>query len=171
MPRTLLNRCASDSIREFRAAAQQRFEDGRALALADRRTAAIYLWGYSAEMTLKAAYFAVLGFTDTQTITLADLRAAALTAPALGVVWPGLPHHPRLHDLRAWAELLTATRAATPGMAYADPLFGSQVVFRGFRLQRLWSEILRYHKNVAYLYEREQVRDAAAWLLLHSLHL
>ena len=82
MPRKLLNRCAPDSIREFRAAARQRFEDGRALAMADRRTTAIYLWGYSAEMTLKAAYFAVIRFAETRTITLPDLRAAAKPLPA-----------------------------------------------------------------------------------------
>lgn len=122
-------------------------------------------------MTLKAAYFALLGFTDTQPITLADLRAAAQTSPGLGVAWPGLPYNPKLHDLRAWAELLAATRAATPGMAYADPAFGTQMVTRCLRLHRLWSEILRYHKNVAYLYEMEQVRDAAAWLLLYSAQL
>ncbi len=141
------------------------------MAAADRRTAAIYLWGYAAEMTLKAAYFAVIGFAEAQAITLADLRAAALNAPGLGVSWPGLPHKPRFHDVRAWAELLAATRAAMPGLAYADPTFGNQVVTRSFRLQRLWSEILRYHKNVAYIHEMEQVRDGAAWLLLHSSQL
>jgi hypothetical protein len=31
--------------------------------------------------------------------------------------------------------------------------------------------VLRYHKNVAYLHEVEQVRDTAAWLLLHSSQL
>jgi hypothetical protein len=171
MPRRLLNRCVPDSIREFRAAARQRFEDGRTLAMADRRTAAIYLWGYSAEMTLKAAYFAVIGFADTQTITVPDLRAAALTAPGLGVIWPGLPRNPKLHDLRAWADLLAATRIATPRMAYGDPSIGTRMVTRCARLQHLWSEILRYHKNVAYIHEMEQVRDAAAWLLLYSSQL
>jgi hypothetical protein len=171
MPRRLLDRCAPDSIGEFRAAARQRFEDGQSLATAGRRTGAIYLWGYAVEMTLKAAYFTIIGFTETQPISVADLRAAALTAPGLGVVWPGLPHNPKLHDVRAWAELLAAKRAAMPGLAYADPAFGNQVVTRGFRLQRLWSEILRYHKNIAYVHEMNQVRDVAAWLLLHSAHL
>lgn len=171
MPRRLLDRCAPDSIREFRAAARQRFEDGRTLAAADRRTAAIYLWGYCSEMTLKAAYFATLGFLSTQPITSADLRAAALTAPGLGVAWPGLPHYPKFHDLRAWAELLAATRVAMPGRAYADPAFATRMVARCTRLQRVWSEILRYHKNVAYLFELEQVREAAAWLLRNSTQL
>ena len=60
MPRGLRARCQPDSIREFRAAARQRFQDGLTAAAGERRTAAIYLWGYAAEMTLKAAYFALL---------------------------------------------------------------------------------------------------------------
>ena len=31
-------------------AASERFEDGRVAAASDRRTAAIYLWGYAADM-------------------------------------------------------------------------------------------------------------------------
>jgi hypothetical protein len=54
VPRRLLARCQSDSVREFRASAQQRYNDGLSAVVADRRLAAIYLWGYSAEMTLKA---------------------------------------------------------------------------------------------------------------------
>ena len=55
MPRRLVDRCQADSIREFRASARQRYEDGLALAGAGKGTAAIYLWGYASEMTLKAA--------------------------------------------------------------------------------------------------------------------
>ncbi len=171
MPKGLLERCQPDSIAQFRVAARQRFADGEALAAAERRTAAVYLWGYAAEMTLKAAYFEVMVFAKTDVITLADLRAAAFTAPGLGVTWPGLPGNPKLHDLRAWAELLVATRGTNPGTAYADPAFGAQVVTQGNLLQRLWSEVLRYRKNLAYDHELEQVRKATAWLLSHSLDL
>jgi hypothetical protein len=97
MPTRLPDRCLPDSIQEFRAAARQRFRDGEVLEAAGRRTAAIYLWGYVAEMTLKASYFDVLGFPETQTITPADLRAAAAAAPGLGVVWPAPT---RFHDVR-----------------------------------------------------------------------
>ncbi len=76
MPRSLLERRQPDSIREFRGAAIERRIDGNEAAKAGRRTAAIYLWGYSAEMTLKAAYFSVIGFEQTRAITLGDLQAA-----------------------------------------------------------------------------------------------
>jgi hypothetical protein len=168
MPRSLLNRCLPDSIREFRTAARQRFLDGVSAAASGRRTAAIYLWGYTAEMTLKAAYFTVIGFAETQVITSADLMAAINTGRWMGIAWPPRGQG---HNLRAWAELLVLTRAATPGMAYATPGFGIEVQRRGQRLEHLWSETLRYHKNIAYLYEVRQVQEVAEWLLVHSLAL
>lgn len=167
MPRRLLDRCLPDSVREFRAAAFQRSQDAHSLAAAGRRTAAIYLWGYAAEMTLKAAYFSALGFPETRPITMGDLRGAVTAALGLGVAWPGQ----NLHDLRAWAEFLVAFRASRLGLAYRIPGFGNQVIVRGQRLQRVWRETLRYHKNVAYPHEVSQVRDSADWLLKHSLSL
>lgn len=167
MPKRLIDRCCPDSIFEFRLAAQQRFLDGLSLAPSGRRTAAIYLWGYAAEMTLKAAYFHLIGFPPTQRITMADLRRAAANAPSLGIVWPGN----NLHNLEAWTQLLVLSRAATPGWAYADTSFGNRVVAIGRQLQHLWNEVLRYHRNVAYLYEVARVKTATEWLLLNSLQL
>jgi hypothetical protein len=69
MPRRLLDRWQPESIREFRAAARQRFDDAVACAAAGRRTGAIYLWGDSAELLLKAAYFSVIGLSETASIT------------------------------------------------------------------------------------------------------
>ena len=57
-----------------------------------------------------------------------------------------------------------AERASTPGAAY-PPAFGLAVQTRGQRIGQLWKETLRYHKNVAYLHEMRQVREAAEWLL------
>ena len=50
MPKRLPERWQPECIREFRAAARQRYNDGLALAGQGRRTGAVYLWGYSAEI-------------------------------------------------------------------------------------------------------------------------
>jgi hypothetical protein len=71
------------------------------------------------------------------------------------------------HNVRAWAELLVAERAAWPGLAFPAAV-GRQVQACGQRIGQLWSESLRYHKNVAYEYEMRQVREAAEWLLANS---
>ena len=166
MPKSLLERYQPDSICEFRAAAKQRSRDAQALLAAERRTAAIYLWGYAAEMTLKASYFTVFGFSDIQHITMADLHAAKNAAPHFGVA-----PFANLHDIRGWAELLVATRASIPGVAFPIPGFGNNVVTGSKRIHVLWRETLRYHKNVAYGYELEQVQTAAQWLLANSVNL
>ena len=135
------------------------------LAAAGYRTGAIYLWGYAAEMTLKAAYFAFLGHAETAMLTWnGDILPAIDKGRTLGIAWP---RQGQGHNVRAWAELLIVQRAATPAMAYAAS-FGRDVQVCGQRIGRLWTEALRYHKNRAYVYEMNQVREAAEWLLVHS---
>ena len=166
MPRRLLARCSDDSIREFLAAASARFNDGLALAGQGRRTAAIYLWGYTAEITLKAAYFRLLGIPDTQIITVrGDIRPAIDHGRrTFGIAWPPAGEG---HNVRAWAELLVAARAAAAGTAL--PIAIARGVQRcGQRIEPLWRETLRYRKNHAYAYEMNQVRESAEWLLVHS---
>lgn len=165
MPKRLPARWQPESIREFRASARRRFDEGLALAAAGHRTGAIYLWGYSAEMILKAAYFLLLGRAETAMLTWhADILPAINSGRAMGVAWP---YQGQGHNVRAWAELLVAERAVTPGAAY-PPLFGREVQDCGQRIGQLWGEALRYHKNLAYAYEMNQVREAAEWLLVNS---
>jgi hypothetical protein len=167
MPRRLLDRRQPDSIREFRAAARQRFDDALRLAAEGRRTGAVYLWGYTAEMTLKAAYFSLIGLAHTAALTWSDHIGPAVVRGRtdMRIAWP---HAGQGHNVRAWAELLVAVRAATEGWHYPDPAFGIAVQGAGQRFEPLWSETLRYHKNMAYLYEVRQIREAAEWLLANS---
>ena len=165
MPKRLPARWQPESIREFRTSARRRFDEGMALAAAGYRAGAIYLWGYSAEMILKAAYFSLLGRSETAVLTwVGDILPAINAGRAMGIAWPVAGQG---HNVRAWAELLIAEHAATPGAAY-PPLFGQEVQACGQSIGQLWSETLRYHKNVAYLYEMNQVREAAEWLLVNS---
>jgi hypothetical protein len=166
MPRRLLDRCNPDSIREFRAAAIQRYYDAIAMAGRGRRTGAIYLWGYTVEMVLKAAYFSLLSLPETQTLRWdTDLRPAIDRGRnVLHIVWPSSGAG---HNIRAWAELLVLERASSPATAFAPP-FALEVQGQGQRLERLWTETLRYRKNYAYLHEMRQVRDVAEWFLVNS---
>ena len=168
MPRRLLDRCRDDSIREFRLAARRRFDDALALAAAGQRTGAIYLWGYVAEMTLKAAYFSVIGIAESETIRWRqDLLPAIELGRTRGIDWPRKGEG---HNVRAWAELLILERAATPATAYPAP-FGLEVQRKGQQIGQLWRETLRYSKNFAYPHEVRQVGQAAEWLIVHSYDL
>ena len=170
MPRFLLDRCGDDCIRSFQAAAQVRFADGMLAARAERRTAAIYLWGYAAEMLIKAAYFTAIGFGRTRIIQFGDLNDArnrAIIAP-YNILWPSAG---KFHNVRAWCDYLVAYRSASPGIPYFDPGFGGKIKRRGMQIEPIWRETLRYHENLAYPHEVERMRSAVAWLVRHSLDL
>ena len=165
MPKRLLERCNPDSIREFRAAAARRFAEGLTLAVNGQRTGAIYLWGYAAEMTIKAAYFSLVGLANSDPITWAGhLKPAMAIGASLNIIWPSQGAG---HNVRAWAELLIVVRSQSSATAFAAP-FAREVQRQGQRIELLWRESLRYHKNVAYLHEVKQVREAAEWFLSHS---
>jgi hypothetical protein len=167
MPRRLIDRCQPDSIGEFRASARQRYNDGLVLVGSGNRTAAVYLWGYAAEMTLKAAYFSLFGLAEDDVITVAGHIRPAINrgrAAPLSIAWP-IPGDG--HNVRAWAELVVGVRALAPATAYGVA-FAAQVQACGQRIGQLWRETLRYHKNRAYLYEVRQVREATEWLLVNS---
>ena len=162
VPKRLRDRWRPESINEFRAAARQRFDDGLALAAQGRRTGALYLWGYSAEMVLKAGYFS-LNLAGTDPI---DWKSHILAAIDHGrkirkIFWPAQGQG---HNVRAWAELLVAERAATPGRAYSATI-SREIQANGQRIGSLWNETLRHHGNLPYEYEMKQVREAAEWLL------
>ena len=167
MPRRLLSRCQPDSIREFQASARQRYDDGLIAAANGRGLAAIYLWGYTAEMLLKAAYFSVLNIHVATPLTMKDhITPAIQLGRSLNIVWPQTGQG---HNVRAWAELLVLERATYPNpkMAYSFE-FGNQVQANGQRIGQLWNETLRYHKNKPYLHEVRQIREATEWLIVNS---
>lgn len=161
MPKRLPDRFRPDSIAEFTAASRRRSTEAIALEAAGCKTGAIYLWGYVAEMTLKAAFFRASGLPPSQAITKGDLKTALQALP-------GSNKYPPLHHLGLWADALTSLRAKTPNLAYPDPTFGSLVVAKGYTLYGIWRETIRYHKNQAYPHEMKRARDAAEWLFIHS---
>jgi hypothetical protein len=163
MPKRLPGRFKPDSIAEFRAAARQRSLDAIVLEEAGRRSGAIYLWGYVAEMILKAAFFDVSGFPHSRTLTRPDLRTALIT-------YAGAASNANLHDLDLWAGALVNLRGRL-GSNYADPTFANLVRTKAQTLHGLWSVELRYHRNIAYSHEIAQAQEAAKWLLTRSLDL
>jgi hypothetical protein len=164
LPKLLAERLAADSVRQFRVAAQLRCEDAWRLFRANRGTAAIYLWGYCAEMTLKAAYFTLLGYPERQPILLRDLRLAVANAGTCGIQWPpGGGFHAIFH----WARLLVEHRNRL-GRPYASPAFGDAVVRHSQSVYERWRETLRYKTNRAYPFEVAAVAHSTTWLLENS---
>lgn len=147
------------TVRAFRAAAGARFREGVKLAVADRPLGAVYLFGYAAEMLLKAAYFRLAEWAANEEIALdhvGDARRHAVQN--LEVRWAG-----NLHDLGAWAELLIRDRTRR-GQPYPRP-FSRRLRARVSRLYANWRESLRYHDARPFAGELASIRESAAWLL------
>ena len=129
MPKLLPDRLAVDSCGEFLAAAENRYEEGLTLFEVGHRAAGIYLWGYSAEMLLKAAVFRALGSSLRDEIRKDDLEAARNLARQNNINWRG-----NYHFLPGWAELLLWVRAHVPGARYRTVSFGSTMQFHAIEV-------------------------------------
>jgi hypothetical protein len=118
-------------------------------------------------MTLKAAYFSLVGLGESDVITWGGHIQPAIfrgRATPLHIAWPNQGSG---HKLQAWSELLIGVRALAPATMLA-PGFAAQVQRCGQRIWRLWRETLRYHKNRAYLYEVRQMHEITTWLLANA---
>lgn len=168
MPKLLVSRFTDDTIRQFRAAARIRNEDARGLAAAGRLAAAVYLWGYVAEMTLKAGWFSLIGFAENQGITGANLRTAVdLAENQCQIQWP---KQGRYHAIPYWAQLLSVHRMAI-GNPYPNPQFGVDLEKHSWLIYDRWRETMRYKTNCPYRREVDVVSDSVQWLLRNSRRL
>jgi hypothetical protein len=163
VPQLLVARFIEDSVSQFRASAKIRNEDAWELYYRGRFAAAIYLWGYTVEMTLKVAWFSnVLKHDDNKIIKKSDLQQAGeLAKKSYGIPWGGL------HDLEGWAGLITKHRI-TIGNGYPNSNFGTQVLLQSQTVYSRWRETLRYKKNRAYVFEAESIAQATRWFLMNS---
>jgi hypothetical protein len=147
------------TVRAFRDAAGARFRDAARLADAGHRLGAIYLYGYVAEMLLKAAYFRGRGWGPDQPVAHSDLYQAKQLATSLhNLAWPG-----NLHDLGGWVRLLIRDRHVG-GRSYPGP-FRNRLVGRVNVIYRNWREGLRYHDMRPYAGEVDATQAAVSWLL------
>lgn len=144
----LVNRLGVDTISSFQRAAPERFTEAELLGGHHNPLAAIYLYGYSIEMIIKAAYFRTRGHTATQEITDADRRAA------LGGDNP--------HNFVRWAELLVALNNRLPRPTY-DQAFGIELVNHALLAYQNWRPGMRYCAMIPHEHEVETVRASACW--------
>lgn len=166
MPQSLLARIGPDTLRKLEAAAIRRYAEADTLRT-DERLGAIYLFGYTVEIRLKAAYYRLTGVSPNQ-----DLSQRV----------PGQPSSPRQvaedtirvllslsgrapvgHHLTGWARLLIDKRRSH--ILGALPTAVEQALWTHTQNAALfWRETLRYHANRPYDWELNAVAGAARWL-------
>ncbi len=168
MARSLVLRLGSpddDSVPGFERAAVRCFHDAGRLRICDRRLAAIYFYGYSVEMWIKAAYFRTLfllsGLPAKTRIDVNRRKVAVDEWNALG-----LPRRPSPHDIAGWAQLLVAKRTSL-GMAHTT-LLSNEIANRATAVySNYWREYMRYRSVAVNLSEVSSVRAEATWFRTH----
>ncbi len=149
-----------DCVAEFEAAAIQRHAEAEQLGKRSHHLGAIYLYGYSVEMRVKALYFRNAGFGQAAPISNKDRSDGADMYQVLGLlVKPGQ------HDIAGWATLAVAARATCTKPYLAPP--GTRIVDHATDLYVMWRESLRYRSTRPLGAEFRLVRRIADWFSLH----
>ena len=139
----------------MKSAAEQRYWDGLALALASAgsETGALYLLGYVAEMLLKTACFRAVG------IAAGDDIAPHLRAAHRDARWRG----GNLHNLQSWFYLLNDVRFFQ-GNPW-NPVLASSIERHVLTVDSHWRETLRCTPLAATDAELEETLASVDWLL------
>ncbi len=164
MRTNLVIRAGADTPGKLEAAARGRFQEARLLQAQGHWLGAVYLYGYVIEMTLKSAYYRVIGLTSA---TLIDYRHHRKPAEVAIADLPDLPRHqigkqPAGHHLVGWATLLHDTRSR-PGFQAMDQKLADLMHQHVNQAFACWAEFLRYHANRPYESELRIMFEAARW--------
>ena len=162
---------AHETIAEFEVARFDRFEDGLLLGEHGRRLGGIYLMGYFAEMSLKSAFFQLLGFRADEPITMKDVKTAGVLA-CQDLRVREAPE--RYHGLIFWFQAILALRDHL-GQSLSTDLSREL----GWRIQRIaanWRVSMRYSRDVTvpkdwsdFVFDMRWIRDNCDSLAMISL--
>jgi hypothetical protein len=109
----LIDRLAPDSVSRLEKAAFRRFEDADLLKESRRWLTALYLYGYSIEMCLTAAFFRSAGFPPNQAIDRETRRRRMTEARRLTNAEGAPLMNSDPHPLVGWARFLEWHRCAS----------------------------------------------------------
>lgn len=157
MTKSLADRLGPDTIHRFQQSAPKRLEEGDLLSR-EHPLAAIYLYGYAAEMVLKAAYFKNLGYGSIAEID----RDARNRAAALARLHRFMDREP--HDVLGWARLLVWDKQNLHKPAYGAKM-SKLIVAMASTVYDNWRPQMRYRNISPSPATVSVVRGAVDWLL------
>jgi hypothetical protein len=141
---TFAERLAPDTIRKFERAAQHRYKSANILLLEGRRLAALYLFGYTAEICLATAYFRSAGFSPNQEIDR-DTRNRRMAQARLLET----PNGERLmsrdpHPIIGWVRFLESRRILAGNLTEKDRQRLREAINKAVFVYSYWRPELRY---------------------------
>lgn len=150
---------AHETITEFEIARLDRLRDSLTLRARGRRLGAMYLLGYFIEITLKGAFFRLLGFRVSEPIRKRELKAAAdIAANDLGVRL----NTEGYHSLQFWALAIIALRDHIGNPLPSGVL--SELNWRSQRMNSHWTSSMRYSRDVTRREDWNRLWADAHWL-------
>jgi hypothetical protein len=156
-----------DSVPRFERAARRNYSDAEALRRADRRFGPVYLYGYSVEMTIKAAYFRAIFKARVQPITTpigSTLRNQEWSLRA-NLNLPPRPSNDQenQHDILIWSLLLAWRRSVLGNQYQYPPWLAQELVNRAADVYKYWREYMRYRSVAISASELGAIRSHAKW--------
>jgi hypothetical protein len=160
----LAERLAPDTVTSLERAAQQRFATAEYLRT-KRRLAALYLYGYSAEICLAAAYYRSAGFHPNQAIDrdMRQRRMAQARQVRTSAGEPLMTGDP--HPLIGWARFLQWHRSASGDLTETDAQRLREAINKAVVIYNHWRPELRYKTLEITDKQLDEVRRAAKWLI------
>jgi len=165
-PPTFAERLAPDTINRLERAAQHRYESANILWKEKRRLAALYMFGYTAEICLTTAYLRCTGFSpnaeiepETRNRRMAQARLIEMSNGQN--IMPPRDAHPIL----GWARFLEYERIRVGNLSAQDRQRLREAVNKAAFIYGYWRPSLRY-KVVEFQDEiLQKVQKATKWLL------
>lgn len=162
----LTQRMVPETIDSLSRAARQRLRDAEVLRRSNRRLAAIYLFGYSAEIRIKIGCYRVIGLgTDAPVESARRQAQSEIQTFDLDFRGAGAPSH----SLLAWSQLLVHRHHRLGSPLDAD--LEADVLSHAQRLYSLWRESIRYQSTAVRGAELDEARHCALWFDRHALSL
>lgn len=161
----LSDHLAPDSVCRLERAAQKRFDEAEQLILRQHLLAAVYLFGYSVEMCLAAAYFKSAGFSpiaviDRETRRRRMAQARQLRSPNGEPLMNSDPH-----PLVGWARFLEWHRSAKADVSDEEVKRLDEAIVKAELVYKHWRPELRYKTKTVAPNQLEEVRKAASWFI------
>lgn len=159
----LAERLSPDTVTTLEQAGRDRFTSAEILRTG-RRLAALYFYGYSAEMWLSAAYFRSAGFKPYERIDRDTRRRRMAQAKQLRLPSGDSLMNTDPHPLVGWARFLEWQRSASGALAEADAQRLKEAVNKAIQIYKYWRPELRYKVVEITEDQLAVVRRAATWL-------
>jgi hypothetical protein len=158
---SIIGKIGPDTISRLARAAERRCSEADWLAEGKHRLAAIYFFGYVAEIVLGTAYFKMRGYKSTDPILRGDLDRTLKLARSRS----RMPE--KTHPVDGWALLLIEEKAQLYPPAY-EKRMERLLRDRALLISENWSPKFRYRAIEIGEDQVTPVRNAAHWLLENS---